>query len=90
MPKHLNSIDQLVATRMRSFRKAIGLTQTAVAAEIGVSFQQLQKYETGTNRICASRLFALSKVLQVPISAFFPDGSDALAPSMEALAEPVA
>jgi transcriptional regulator with XRE-family HTH domain len=54
-------------------RKLLGLNQTELGEALGVTFQQLQKYEKGTNRISASRLFDLSHVLNVPVSFFFED-----------------
>jgi transcriptional regulator with XRE-family HTH domain len=54
-------------------RVLLGLNQTELGEAIGVTFQQLQKYEKGTNRISASRLFDLSRVLDVPFSFFFDD-----------------
>mgnify|MGYP000887222492 FL=1 len=66
-------VDIHVGSRVRLRRTLLGLSQDKLARAIGVSFQQLQKYERGTNRISASRLFALSKVLGVGISWFFED-----------------
>lgn len=66
-------IDVHVGSRVRLRRTLLGLSQDKLARAIGVSFQQLQKYERGTNRISASRLYALSKVLGVGISWFFED-----------------
>lgn len=51
----------------------MGLSQNTVAQSLGITFQQIQKYERGTNRIVASRLFRLSQVLQVPVQYFFQD-----------------
>jgi transcriptional regulator with XRE-family HTH domain len=73
-------------------RKLLGLNQTELGEALGVTFQQLQKYEKGTNRISASRLFDLSHVLNVPVSFFFEDipakvtegGGAELSPSTEA------
>ena len=66
-------VDIHVGSRVRLRRTLLGLSQDKLARAIGVSFQQLQKYERGTNRISASRLYALSKVLGVGISWFFED-----------------
>jgi transcriptional regulator with XRE-family HTH domain len=66
-------VDALVAKRVRFRRITLGLSQHELADKIGVSFQQMQKYETGSNRISASRLFELSKVLKVPMTWFFYD-----------------
>ena len=59
--------------RLRLRRKLAGLSQTELGEKIGVTFQQLQKYESGANRISASRLFDLSRVLDVPVSYFFDE-----------------
>jgi transcriptional regulator with XRE-family HTH domain len=64
--------DVLVGSRVRVRRLELGLSQTALANELGVTFQQVQKYEKGTNRIGASRLHAMSRVLGVPVTYFFP------------------
>lgn len=64
-------IDVYVGARLRKLRKGRGLSPAAVAGPIGVTFQQLLKYETGKNRISASTLYRLSLVLRVDIAAFF-------------------
>ncbi len=64
-------VDVHVGQRLRLLRKERGLSQTALAARVGVTFQQLQKYETGKNRLSASRLYRLAFVLGVDVSAFF-------------------
>lgn len=64
-------VDAHVGQRLRLLRKERGLSQTALAARVGVTFQQLQKYETGKNRLSASRLYRLASVLRVDVSAFF-------------------
>ncbi len=64
---------------MRLRRNLLGLTLQTLAKAVGVTYQQLQKYERGVNRIGASRLFNLSHVLDVPISFFFDDLSPAAA-----------
>ena len=63
--------DTHVGTRVRTRRLMLDMSQTGLAEEIGVTFQQVQKYEKGTNRISASRLQQMSAVLQVPIAFFF-------------------
>ena len=68
-----HSVDVLVGQRLRLRRKLSGLSQTELGEKIGVTFQQLQKYESGANRISASRLFDLSRVLDVPVSYFFDE-----------------
>ena len=66
-------IDVHVGARVYLRRTLLGLNQTTLGKAIGVSFQQLQKYERGVNRISASRLFILSGALEVPVSFFFED-----------------
>jgi transcriptional regulator with XRE-family HTH domain len=69
----VDAVDLHVGSRMRVARKAVNLTQEALAAQLGVTFQQLQKYEKGVNRISASRLHHAARVLGVPVAFFFPD-----------------
>jgi transcriptional regulator with XRE-family HTH domain len=64
---------------MRARRRQLGLSQSELAEKLGVSFQQVQKYERGVNRVGASRLFDLARVMDVPISFFFDDMPDAVA-----------
>jgi transcriptional regulator with XRE-family HTH domain len=71
--KQVGAIDKAVATRVRTHRKALGLSQTDLAKELGVTFQQVQKYENGTNRIGAGRLYEMADILQVPIYALYPE-----------------
>ncbi len=74
-----NPIDVHVGAKVRLRRYLLGITQRALGKDIGVTFQQLQKYERGVNRVGASRLFNLSRALDVPISFFFEDLSPAAA-----------
>lgn len=64
-------IDRQVGANLRNIRIARGLTQQQLAQEIGLTFQQLQKYEHGKNRISASVLYEISKILEVFIEEFF-------------------
>ncbi len=64
-------IDALIGARIKSRRTALKISQTALATSIGVRFQQVQKYESGANRVSASRLLSISDCLQVPVSYFF-------------------
>lgn len=66
-----NSIDAHVGKRLRQRRRLLGLTQQQLAGEVNIRFQQIQKYESGANRISASRLWSLAKALDVPVSYFF-------------------
>jgi len=68
-----NPIDIHVGQRLRLRRTLLGLSQEKLGEAIGITFQQLQKYERGANRISASRLFNLSQVLGVQVSYFFED-----------------
>ncbi len=72
-------IDVHVGARVRLRRNLLGLTLETLAKAVGVTYQQLQKYEKGVNRVGASRLFNLSRVLDVPVSFFFEDLSPAAA-----------
>lgn len=64
-------IDVHVGLRVRERRTMMGLSQENLADAIGLTFQQVQKYERGSNRISASRLWHIAKVLQVPVEHFF-------------------
>ncbi len=77
-------VDVHVGARLRVRRTLLGMSQTTLGEAIGVSFQQMQKYEKGTNRISASRLFALSWVLDVTVEYFFDDMPAAVAASSPA------
>jgi len=66
-----NVVDQIIGQRVRLRRSEIGMSQERLADIIGVTFQQVQKYEKGVNRIAASRLFDISVALDLPISRFF-------------------
>ena len=67
-------VDIHVGKNIRVFRLAKGLSQTAVGDALGITFQQVQKYERGVNRVGSSRLSKLSQILNVPVSRFFEDG----------------
>ena len=66
-------VDVHVGSRLRMRRTLLGMSQGKVAAALGLTFQQLQKNERGANRIGSSRLFELSRILDVPISYFFEE-----------------
>lgn len=68
-----NVIDNLVAERIRTHRKKLGLSQSELAERLGISFQQVQKYERGINRVGAGRLFEIARLFEVPIQALFPE-----------------
>jgi len=69
--KSPDPVDMYVGNRVRMRRLMLGISQTRLANALGVTFQQVQKYEKGTNRISASRLQHISHILQVPIPFFF-------------------
>jgi transcriptional regulator with XRE-family HTH domain len=85
-----NPIDVQVGARLRLRRNMLGFSQEKLGEMIGLTFQQVQKYERGANRIGASRLHELSRVLDVPISFFFDDTDPVHAPPMGSFAEPAA
>lgn len=64
-------IDEHVGRRLRQRRRLMNLTQERLAQAVDIRFQQIQKYESGANRISASRLWSLAKALEVPVSYFF-------------------
>lgn len=66
-------IDAEIAKRVRALRLQRGLSQTELSDALGVTFQQVQKYERGMNRISAGRLFRIAEVLDVPVAFFFAD-----------------
>jgi transcriptional regulator with XRE-family HTH domain len=65
--------DVHIGRRLRERRVSLGMSQSELAEKLGVSFQQVQKYERGTNRVSASRLFDLSRVLDTDMNFFFED-----------------
>ncbi len=70
-PKRSTDIDRLIAARALECRKMRGMTQVQLAQKLGISFQQIQKYEKGTNRLSAGRLFALAGALGVSVGDLF-------------------
>jgi len=76
-----NPIDKHVGSRVRMRRMMLSMSQEKLGNNLGLTFQQVQKYEKGTNRIGASRLQQISQILQVPVSFFF-EGAPAVAGSV--------
>jgi len=74
--KSPTSIDAYVGSRVRARRKLLRLSQVALAERIGVTFQQIQKYEKGINRIGASRLQTIAETLGVPVQFFFENDTE--------------
>ena len=75
-----NPVDIHVGSRVRLRRTLLGMSQEKLGDALGLTFQQVQKYERGTNRIGSSRLYQLSRILDVPVSFFFDDMPGELAP----------
>jgi len=90
--KQPNPIDIHVGSRVRLRRMMLGMSQEKLGEHLGITFQQIQKYEKGTNRIGASRLQHIARVLQMPVSFFFEDapGAPAAAVNSSGMAEPPA
>jgi transcriptional regulator with XRE-family HTH domain len=80
-----NPVDVHVGARLRQRRTLLGMNQTKLGSSIGLTFQQVQKYEKGKNRISAGRLYALSGTLDVPVEYFFGDMPTAVAASSPTL-----
>jgi transcriptional regulator with XRE-family HTH domain len=68
-----NHIDAHVGSRIRLRRMLMGMSQERLGEAVGLTFQQIQKYERGTNRVSASRLYDLAEVLEVPVAFFFDE-----------------
>lgn len=64
-------LDAYVGSRIRDKRRALGMSQEKLAEAEGITFQQIQKYENGANRVSASRLYSFSKILEEPVNYFF-------------------
>jgi transcriptional regulator with XRE-family HTH domain len=75
-----NPIDKHVGSRVRMRRMMLGMSQEKLGDALSLTFQQVQKYEKGTNRIGASRLQQISHILQVPVSFFFEGAPSSVAP----------
>ena len=88
-PKHdgPHPIDVHVGARVKLRRMILGMSQDALGRSLGLTFQQIQKYEKGVNRIGASRIFELSNLLDVPIQYFYDDYGDASAAPAPGMAE---
>ena len=82
-----NPIDKHVGSRVRMRRMMLSMSQEKLGDALGLTFQQVQKYEKGTNRIGASRLQQISNILQVPVSFFFEGAPNVSTHGTTALAE---
>jgi transcriptional regulator with XRE-family HTH domain len=74
-PKSASPVDRHVGSRIRFRRTLVSMSQEKLGEHLGITFQQIQKYEKGTNRVSASRLQDIARVLDVPVTFFF-DGQD--------------
>jgi len=77
-PGVANPVDIHVGARVRLRRTLLGMSQEKLGDSVGLTFQQIQKYERGANRIGASRIYEFSRILDVPVSYFFEDMPDVL------------
>ena len=87
MTANPNPVDIHVGSRVRLRRTLLGMSQEKLGNALGLTFQQVQKYERGTNRIGSSRLFLLSRILDVPVSFFFDDMAPEVADGQRGFAE---
>ncbi len=78
--KSANPVDVIVGKRIRERRIAIGMTQEGLGKVLGVTFQQVQKYEFGTNRVSAGRLYDIGTILKAPVSHFYEGLQQSLEP----------
>src|SRR5215212_6697792 len=88
--KKPNPIDIHVGSRVRLRRMMLGMSQERLGENLGITFQQIQKYEKGTNRIGASRLQHIARVLSMPVSYFFEGAPGMAAAPAEGLEDPPA
>ncbi len=70
-PRSASAVDRYIGDRMREQRLVLKMSQEQLGRELGVSFQQIQKYERGVNRVSAARLFEICKALKVSLSSMF-------------------
>lgn len=86
MTNNANKVDKHVGSRVKARRQVLGISQEKLGGALGVTFQQIQKYEKGTNRISASRLQQIGAALGVPVGYFF-EGLQDVAPTTGGFAE---
>ena len=70
-PRASSAVDQYIGARMREGRRKLNMTQEGLGEKLGVTFQQIQKYEKGRNRVSAARLFVICEILDVPLASMF-------------------
>jgi transcriptional regulator with XRE-family HTH domain len=76
-PRTPGTVDKHIGARTRESRLALNMSQTNLGEKLGVTFQQIQKYESGRNRVSAARLFEICEALNVTLSSMFEDDSAA-------------
>lgn len=81
--REANAVDRHVGGRVRMRRKMLGISQADLASSLGLTFQQVQKYEHGANRISASKLYGIARTLQTPVSFFFDGLADTAGASVD-------
>jgi transcriptional regulator with XRE-family HTH domain len=86
--KKPNPVDAHVGSRVRLRRMLLGMSQERLGESMGLTFQQVQKYEKGVNRIGASRLFQIARILDVPIQFFFEEAPQIDCSAAHGMAEP--
>jgi len=72
--KLANELDEMIGRSIRTVRVESSVSQKVLGKHLGISYQQIQKYEAGISRVPASRLFEISKYFDLPVSRFFPNG----------------
>jgi DNA-binding XRE family transcriptional regulator len=82
--KRVNAVDTVVGARIRNLRLRNRLSQSQLGKQLGVTFQQVQKYENGTNRVSAGRLAGLAKLFSVPIAALYGEQKTGRRPQLRA------
>lgn len=87
MTKSPNPIDIHVGSRVRLRRMMVGMSQERLGEKLNLTFQQVQKYEKGANRIGASRLFTIASILDVPVQFFFEDMPEATSANVPSASE---
>lgn len=87
MAANPHPVDIYVGSRVRLRRTLLGLSQQKLGQELGLTFQQIQKYERGANRIGSSRIFQISQILDVPVSFFFDGAENASAEKARGFSE---
>jgi transcriptional regulator with XRE-family HTH domain len=83
MPKRIDAYDIRLAKRVRAYRISLGMSQSALAEKVGVTFQQIQKYENGANRMAGGRLKKVAAVLGLPIATLLDENENGGNPKID-------